>query len=374
MIVQAAVEKPRQRLAYLDNLRVALTVLVVAHHVALAYGNLGLWPNWQKPAEVLETVPLDLFVLLNQTYFMGMFFLLSGYFVPGSIDRRGAGPFASDRLRRLGIPLLAFLLLLRPLYTLPRYLGTPAADRSPYWEYYLTSADIGPIWFLGVLLALSLAYAVLRRVGGDSGAARQTSVRAWQIIAFAIGLAVVSYLWRIIVPNGTILLGIPSAAYLPQYVVLFAVGILAARRGWLTALPRRSGLLGSALIVASFVPMVLGGYETLGVGAPIPPPGAPAHLGFALWDQLFAIGMILVLLTVFRRRVTADVPFSRFLAGNAYAVYLVHAPIIVGFVALLAPLAPSPLAGFAIVLPLSLVTSWIVSAWLRRLPRAKGIL
>jgi len=374
MTHQPTVEKPRQRLVYLDNLRVALTVLVVAHHVALAYGNLGLWPNWQEPTQMLEAAPLDVFVLLNQAYFMGMFFLLSGYFVPGSADRNGERSFVIDRLRRLGIPLLAFLLLLRPLYTLPRYLGLPAAERPPYGEFYLTSTDIGPIWFLAVLLGLSLVYAVVRRWRGTPAAASQTSVRAWQIIAFAIALASVSYLWRIIVPNGSIVLGIPSAAYLPQYIVLFIVGILAARRGWLTALPRRSGMLGAALIVVSFLPMVLGGYETLGVGVAVPAPGAPAHLAFALWDQLFAVGMILVLLTIFRRRVTTGGSFSQFLAGSAYAVYLVHAPIIVGFVALLVPLAPSPLSGFAVTLPLSLVASWVVAAWLRRLPWARSIL
>ena len=374
MTHQPTVEKPRQRLVYLDNLRVALTVLVVAHHVALAYGNLGLWPNWQEPTQMLEAAPLDVFVLLNQAYFMGMFFLLSGYFVPGSADRNGERSFVIDRLRRLGIPLLAFLLLLRPLYTLPRYLGLPAAERPPYGEFYLTSTDIGPIWFLAVLLGLSLVYAVVRRWRGTPAAASQTSVRAWQIIAFAIALASVSYLWRIIVPNGSIVLGIPSAAYLPQYIVLFIVGILAARRGWLTALPRRSGMLGAALIVVSFLPMVLGGYETLGVGVAVPAPGTPAHLAFALWDQLFAVGMILVLLTIFRRRVTTGGSFSQFLAGSAYAVYLVHAPIIVGFVALLVPLAPSPLSGFAVTLPLSLVASWVVAAWLRRLPWARSIL
>lgn len=33
------------RMAYLDNLRIALTVLVIAHHVGQAYGpTSGYWP------------------------------------------------------------------------------------------------------------------------------------------------------------------------------------------------------------------------------------------------------------------------------------------------------------------------------------------
>lgn len=374
MSTQLAQTKPRERLAYLDNLRVALTVLVVAHHVALAYGNLGFWPNWQEPADPIQALPLDLFMLLNQAYFMGMFFLLAGYLVPGSVDRRGPARFAVDRLRRLGIPLLAFLLLLRPLYTLPRYVGMPGADRPPYWEYFLAETDIGPIWFLGVLLALSLVYGVVRRFGSDPKLLPQASVRAWHVVVFAIGLGLISYAWRIVVPIGAVVLGIPSAAYLPQYVAFFIVGILGLRRGWFRTLPRRSGGLGAALIAASFVPMAFGGYAALAIDAPAPPPESPAHLAFALWDQLFAVGMVLVLMTLFQRRVTAAGTFARFLAANAYAVYLVHAPLIVGFVALLAPFQPAPLVGFAVVLPSSVVASWMVAAGLRRLPGVRAVL
>lgn len=57
-------------------------------------------------------MPLDLFMLLNQAFVMGLFFLLSGYLTPGSTGRKGAGAYAVDRLTRLGIP---FVVLLRPL-------------------------------------------------------------------------------------------------------------------------------------------------------------------------------------------------------------------------------------------------------------------
>ena len=35
--------KPRTRLFYLDNLRIYLTILVILHHAALAYGGAGNW-------------------------------------------------------------------------------------------------------------------------------------------------------------------------------------------------------------------------------------------------------------------------------------------------------------------------------------------
>lgn len=363
------------RLVFIDNLRVALTVLVVAHHVALAYGNLGIWPNWQQPASMLAGLPLDLFVLLNQSFFMGFFFLLSGLFVPRSGDCRGPGGLARERLRRLGIPLLAGLVLVRPLYTLPQYLDLPAAEREPYWQFFLTDWNIGPLWFLGVLLVFTLGYALLQRVRpGAEQPAPATALRPGKVVAFALALGLLLYVWRIAVPVGTSFLGIPSAAHLPQYVVLFAVGALAFRRGWASALPNRTGLLGGGMMLTSLVPMVLlEGTATLLPGAAVPTATVP-HLGFALWEGLFGTGAILVLVALFRRYVTGSGPFAGFLARNAFAVYLLHAPVIVGIVALLAPLGLPPVAAFAVVLPAACAASWLLAALVRRLPGARSVL
>ncbi|MEV0622814.1 acyltransferase [Nonomuraea sp. NPDC050404] len=358
------------RLAFVDNLRVYLTILVVAHHVALAYGNLRVWPNAEPPPTVAAGLPLDALVLLNQTFFMGLFFLLSGFVVPASLERKGARAFAADRLRRLGIPFVVFLVLLRPIYTLPTYLDLPVAGRPPYWLFYLTEYDIGPMWFLEVLLILSLGYALIRR----DRPGRAIELRPRHILGFALVLGVVSYGWRIFVPIGMYvpIAGLPSAAYLPQYVALFAAGIAAHRHGWLRVLPRRAVSLGSGLIAGSVVPMVaLGGYLTLDLEHP-PPATSTAHLGFALWDSLFATGTILVLLSLFQRY--ADVTAPAFLPGNAYAVYLVHAPIIVGVVAALHPVELAPVPKFLLALPASLVLSWLTGALVRRLPLLRSVL
>ncbi|WP_147917762.1 acyltransferase family protein [Ruania zhangjianzhongii] len=369
MTTDSVQTRPRVRLAFIDNLRVALTVLVVAHHAALPYGNLGLWPNWEQPPTVASALALDVFVLLNQTFFMGFFFLLAGLFVPGSADRRGAGGFARERLRRLGIPFLVALVVVRPLYSLPTYLGRPPAERVPYWEHFLTSWDIGPLWFLEVLLALSLGYALLRRWRPSPADATPTPLRAHQVALFAIGLGLVSYVWRMIVPIGTMAWGLPTPAYLPQYVALFVVGVLTYRRGWLTALPHRAGTLSACLVIASLLPMVLlGGLESLDPGLGLHR-ASLYHLGFALWDAMFATGVILALVVAFRRHATGDGPGGQFLARNAFAVYLIHAPVVVGVVALMGPLALPPLAKFAVALFLTLLISWALAALIRRQPR-----
>ena len=49
--------------------------------------------------------------------------MISSYFTPGSYDRKGPGPYVLDRLKRLGIPLLFYIVVIDPLlsYVLARY-------------------------------------------------------------------------------------------------------------------------------------------------------------------------------------------------------------------------------------------------------------
>ena len=95
----------QKRLFYLDNLKVCLTVLVIFHHAGQAYGDGGGWAyHPSNPAEVMPWIWH--FFSTNAAFFMGLYFLISGYFVPKSFDKQGAGTFVKKKLIRLGIPWL----------------------------------------------------------------------------------------------------------------------------------------------------------------------------------------------------------------------------------------------------------------------------
>lgn len=82
------------RLVFADHLWVALIVLVVLHYLAVVYAaNTGFYYLEPPSRQPLALVALVVFQLLNQAFFMGLFFLLSGYFSPGSFDRKGAAAF-----------------------------------------------------------------------------------------------------------------------------------------------------------------------------------------------------------------------------------------------------------------------------------------
>lgn len=96
--------KLRDRLYFADNLRTWLITLVVLHHLAIVYTGVGAFYYVEPPPSYpLPLVVLVIFIVVNQAYFMGLLFLISGYFSPGSLERKGVRRFVKDRLIRLGI-------------------------------------------------------------------------------------------------------------------------------------------------------------------------------------------------------------------------------------------------------------------------------
>jgi len=84
-----------KRLYYLDNLRVAATVLVIAHHVSLAYGPTGAW--WPI-LEAAHAPVLGPFLAVNRSFGMELFFMIAGYFTVMSCDARGPRAFLRNRV------------------------------------------------------------------------------------------------------------------------------------------------------------------------------------------------------------------------------------------------------------------------------------
>jgi peptidoglycan/LPS O-acetylase OafA/YrhL len=158
-----------RRLPFLDNLKVLLTVLVILHHAVAAFaggGSLGISIGASRldggggggSVPVFRVAALS-FLSLNQCFFMCLFFFVSGYFVPHSLARRGgrAGggvrPFLRDKLKRLGLPWLAYTLLLGP------GLGALAAHARRHALSYAPNA--GQTWFLAWLIIFSFCYALV---------------------------------------------------------------------------------------------------------------------------------------------------------------------------------------------------------------------
>lgn len=358
-----------QRRSWPDNLRVWLIILVLAHHCALTYGHLPIWPYTETASpQDRASSALDLLIFVNQTWFMGMFFLISGLFVPASADRRGLGSFVRGRLQRLGVPYLIFLLLLRILFTLPAYLAIPVAQRPSYPSYYLISVDSGLSWFLLVLLVFSLGYAALRALGAPP-AEQLVITRLRPGISTVLLLGVVSGTWRLIVPEGSYWpgIGLPSPAYLPQYLPRFVVGVLAARRGWVERLATRDAVIAIPIAVVTGVTGL-----TLTLTAPTLGRGFPAAIALSL----FAACLITILLVLFRSRLDFTNPALGSASANAFAVYLNHPVVLVWVAIALSPLvaAVPHLVRFGVLLIIGGAACWLLAILIRRIPGVRKIL
>ena len=135
---QAVTVSQGKRLLFVDNLRILLICGVLVDHLSVTYGSIGSWMYRDPAAPDLFTGAL--LTTLNGILMacgMGIFFLLAGYFTPGSYDRKGGASFVRDRLIRLGIPWLVYALLLQPLVV---YIakGLPGS----FWSFYPTALHL----------------------------------------------------------------------------------------------------------------------------------------------------------------------------------------------------------------------------------------
>lgn len=324
------------RLLFADHLRAALTVLVVTHHLVL---NFLLGPR--AHASAVAQAAGGLFTMLDQAFFMGLFFLLAAYFLPPALDRKGTRNFLRDRFVRLFIPLAVYYAVISQVNAIDAYV----LDGTPFtWQSYLAHARADHLWFVQLLLIFVCAYAGWTAITGHRNrpdVEEGLLPRARTIAAFALVLAAALFLIRLwfpvlagFAPGGSepviAILGFftPSAYDLPQYIGLFIAGIVAYRRGWLQAFPGSAGVAGLvAALVATVVllPVVaVGGFDTLQFT------GGWHWQSFVycLWEAIYCIGICLALITFFRRHFDRPGRVWSFLSRQAYLVYIIHLPLI----------------------------------------------
>jgi fucose 4-O-acetylase-like acetyltransferase len=365
------------RLLFIDNLRILVIALVVIVHVAIVYGGLAADAD-AVAADALSSGVLLWLGLTAQAFAMGLLFAIAGYFTPGAYDRRGAWGFVRSRLLHLGVPLLFYDLVINPLIVFAATAGRQGAPLSTFvasYPSFITGVGTGPTWFLLNLLLFDLGYVLWRhlRPAPPPPAGSATAPPAGRaLVAYTLLLAVATYVVRLAFPvgwGGFFSLRLP---YYPAYVSAFVIGALAWRRGWLAHLSDRlgRGWLAIGAVAALLFPALLfsGEFGAL-MGGP-----SPRALLFALWEALVFVGLGVGLLWLFRRRVNRQGALAAELSASAYAVYLLHVPVIALLNRGLLPLGLYPLLGFALASASALPLCVLIGALARRLPLVRRVL
>lgn len=378
--------RERPRLFYVDNLRILLIVVVMLHHLAITYGAPGDWPYREGQPDALTSIVSALFGAVNQAFMMGFFFMISGFFTPGSYDRKGAGPFLKDRLLRLGIPVLCYIIIVDPLIVYELMVSVRGFEGSfreflhRYLENY-GSLGVGPLWFVELLLIFNLFYALWRRVAQPTGThprSERPMPGTMAIATFALALGVVTFVLRILLPIGWEfkLLGL-RFPHFPQYLGLFIVGTIAYRRNWFQGIPNAMGKVWLRITIIAFVLLPI----SLIAGGAMEGNVAPFVGGFywqaffkAVWDQFICVGMVIILLVWFRKRFNHQGTVARAMSASAYTAYIIHQPVLIFLGLTLMGIALYPLLKFALVAPVAVALCFLLSNYIRKLPFARRIL
>jgi len=383
--VAAVQTKAAGRLLFVDNIRVFLTILVLLHHLMITYAGTGGWIYKEGREDFITNALGGWFCATNQAYFMGLFLLISAYFVPGSYDRKGAGRFLKDRLIRLGIPLAVYSWIINPLFV---YAFFYQDLRMPLWRFfpsvYFSGGELigqGPLWFIEVLLIFSLVYALWQLLVRSRPANPAVETRFpgnGAIALFALLLGVAGFLVRLVFVMDAYTFK-PLNLQLPffaQYIALFVVGLVAYRRNWLLSLPDKTGRLwlGSAvLLILLWAPMMVVNGAIDG-DVSFKGGGHWQALVYALWESFLCISLCIGLIYAFRRYLNHQGKIAGFLAPNAYTAYIIHAPVIATLAFAVRDITLYPLLKWVLVALVAIPLCFGLSSLIRKLPYTDRVL
>lgn len=274
--MRAAERTVTGRAVYLDNLKVVLITSIIVIHAVLGYAGLVEVWTYSGLREVTLSPVTEFLMFVAAAPFgfflIGLLFLVAGLFTAPSLERKGVGAYTRDRLLRLGVPYVVYVLTVQP--TVTYLLEHPLGDApGTYWDEYLAESgshrlDSGPLWFVGTLLVFSLGYAlwvILLRRWGRQPAFPRVTVTGLAMMAALVGL--VSFGVRVVAPYGS------EAGKLdlnywewPGCLAAFGLGIVASGQGWVhqvpEALSRRSRTATLAAVGLMFGVLFVAGLAT----------------------------------------------------------------------------------------------------------------
>lgn len=370
----------KARVFFVDNIRVALTILVIIHHLAITYGAIGAWYYQDPNRDVFTHIILSILTAIDQAFFMGFFFLLSGYFTPGSYDRKGGRTFLWERFLRLGIPLLVYDLVLDPLV-----LSMAGGFRQSYWSFYraflLKGKMIGdgPSWFILALLLFAVLYALGRWFTRPWTSRLRTdnhSPTFRSILLFVLALTVVTFVVRLWWPLGSYQIFGFQLAEFAQYISLFVIGLMASYWNWFLRLPDALGKVWLWIAIGTLLSFPIIIIATGAVGhADLFEGGLHWQaLLYALWESVVCVGLCIGLVTLFRKRFNTRGKVGKALSESAYTVYLIHPLIIVPLAYGAHTVELYPLLKCVLVVLVAVPLCFFVSFCIRKLPLAHKIL
>jgi peptidoglycan/LPS O-acetylase OafA/YrhL len=373
----------------LDTLRIVVVLGLVFFHAALVFDANDDF--YVKNAETTEVTTV--LAGFGVVWAMPLLFAVAGVGARHSLGRRGPGRFAAERLLRLGVPLVFATVTIVPVPQWLRLRAEPGYDES-YLEFLPRFFDVrfspgdfpfvlqgavfetGHLWFVVLLLTFSLLLAAVvarlpstvRRRAVDTSAA--AAGRAGVVLLPALPLALVGAL-----------LGLEEglAAWSRwAYLLFFLYGFVLATDERFGAALRRHAKVAAVLAVAAFgasAPGFLSADTDVFTGMSPLAVFCRAMFSVAGWCCLVALLGLLDR----QRPATAAPPGRRpayyaYLAAAALPFYVLHQPIVVAVAYLVVPWRAPIVAGYAVIVVISMALTFAAYDILVRRTRATRFL
>lgn len=376
--------KKNSRLYFIDHLRIYLIILVVLQHIAATYA--GVEEGWyyvEGHPDMLTSMVLLIFIGINGSFFMAFFFMISSYFISDSYDRKGPRRFLRDRLLRLGIPLLLYIIIIDPLINYVIAVKAENFDQSfkEYMTFYIENLNgpgVGPLWFVETLLIFTFIYMMCRLfISPQKNYSQKEDKLPSNLIisVFAFSLGIIAFIVRIRFPLIWRFEPLDlEFAKLPQYISFFIIGIVAHKNNWFFKISdsmTKIWLPAIGIITVLMLIIFLSGEKDIS-----------SFMGgmhwqsfiFALWEHSFSIGIIICLLARFRNSFNQRRDLLKAMSDSTYTVYIIHAPILVIITLSLRNISLPPLIKCVVISPVVVFLCFLIGNYARKLPVARNIL
>ncbi|RQH09318.1 acyltransferase [Bradyrhizobium sp. RP6] len=369
----------------LDRARTFLTLVVLLHHAVIPYTYFG-------HTDPTSWIGFDMIVLATDSFFMAMFFFLSGLFTWPGIARKAPSVFLRDRLLRLGLPFAIAAFTVIPLaYYAIALRQEPELTFAAFWWKTVTSGPwpSGPVWFVWVLLAFDLAASLLYRVSAHLvDPVNRVSLRGFkQPVDFWLLLVLVSFVAYV---PALVYYGVnewfefgPFSVQASRVLLYFAYFFIGASVG---AANLDHGILGAEgqlpnsrwhWAVVTLIPyclmwgMIYIKREILGNPDPLP---TWYDVFYGTFFVLFSASIMLAILAFFLHSKAPGPNLLDRLQADAYGMFLVHYPIALWIQYALYDYSLPAIVKATVGFVLTVILSWGVTAGLRKIPGASHVL
>jgi glucans biosynthesis protein C len=361
-----------QALAYVDNLKALTIILVVIIHVTVTYSGIGGW--FYIEHKVLDSASFYFFLFINLlplAYLMPLFFLIAAYFIPSSLDKKGAKKFIKDRLFRLGIPTLIFMFLIFPVVV---KIAHPNINLIEFYQKGITSFNFlswtGPMWFALILLIFSITYVPFNQLFIKLANKYSCTINIKNVLGLITVITISAFVIRLYYPIGTSVINLQFCFFAAD-TLMFLMGTIAYRENIFENLSYQTA---KKWLIAAFVfgiPLwvlvTYFGFSKNGLQYSAMTGGWNfSAFGYALWESFFCVAIIIGLIGIFKKKFNTQNALQKFLSDNAFGVYVFHPLTVVGTSVLLKNVTFYPVLKFIVVVLITVPASFMFAALIRK--------